>query len=353
MTKTITITSGKGGVGKTNTSLNLAINLAQLGQKVCLFDADFGMANINILLGLHPAYTIHDVILGQKTIQEIMMHNVYGIDILPGSSGIESMADISQSEVDSLLNGFSTLPNYDYLLFDTAAGISKQVLSFCLAATETILVITNEPTSLTDAYSLLKVLTANGYKGLIKVVINRCQNAKNASQTYAGFKQSVDTFLKREISPLGLILEDSKMAEAIRLQTPVTSHAPNAKSSKCFKIIAQKIIADEILQEDELSSFWQRCLGIMAGPIKMLPKSREKEGTAPPFRDESIIIAKEIGLLRQSIEKITKWLCAAPNGTASPPPREKYATAPPHQLDLEAFMQAQLLDEKNKRSETP
>jgi flagellar biosynthesis protein FlhG len=130
MTKTITITSGKGGVGKTNTSLNLAITLAQLQQKVCLFDADFGMANINILLGLHPSHTIHDVIIGHKTIQDIMMHDIYGIDILPGSSGIESMADISQSQVNSLLDGFKTLPTSDFLLFDTAAGMSKQVLSF-------------------------------------------------------------------------------------------------------------------------------------------------------------------------------------------------------------------------------
>lgn len=336
MTKTITITSGKGGVGKTNTSLNLALSLAKQGKKVCLFDADFGMANINILLGLHPKYTIYDVMQGYKTMQDIMMRDVHGIDVLPGSSGIEAMSDISQSQLDYLLSEFKTLPAYDYLIFDTASGISKHVLSFCLAASEIVLVITHEPTSLTDAYGLLKIITANGYTGLVKIIINRCQNSKSASTTYAGFKKSVSTFLDREIAPLGLILEDPKMTVAIRLQTPLVIHYPNSKSAKCFDIISQKIISDKILEEDDILSFWQRCLDIMTGPIKMLPKPRPKEPGLQPQpqpQEHSLEIAQEIRLLRQAIEKIASPPLSTPQRSASGT-REKHIIGPATQLDL-------------------
>lgn len=350
MTKTITITSGKGGVGKTNTSLNLAITLAKQGQKVCLFDADFGMANINILLGLQPKHTIYDVMQGRKTMQDIMMRDIHGIDVIPGSSGIEAMGEISQSQINYLLSEFKTLPDYDYLLLDTAAGISKHVLSFCLAATEVILIITHEPTSLTDAYGLLKILTANGYTGLVKVIINRCHNSQNASTTYAVFKKSVATFLKREISPLGLILEDAKMTSAIHQQRPLAIRFPSSKSAKCFNIISQKIINDDILKEDDIVNFWQRCLDIMKGPIKMLPKSRSKEiKEQPQLQGYSLDIAHEISLLRQAIEQVATRM-SLPDQPCQKKQQAKQVIGPAVELDLDTFIQQSLEEDERPTS---
>ena len=167
MTRTITITSGKGGVGKTNLSLNLALELARLGHHTCLFDADFGTANVNILLGISPRYDIKDVISKDKVLNEIIIAEGEKIDLLPGSSGVEEMANLSSEQIDGLLSSMSAMEEYDYLLIDTAAGISKNVVSFCLASSEVVLVITHEPTSLTDAYALLKVLAANDFNVII------------------------------------------------------------------------------------------------------------------------------------------------------------------------------------------
>ena len=133
MTRTITITSGKGGVGKTNISVNVALHLASLGYRTCLFDADLGLANINILLGLSPEYNLEDVISDRHSLQDIIIRNYKGIDIIPGSSGVEEMANLESDQVDHLIQSFSELDGYDFLLFDTSAGVSRNVLAFCLS----------------------------------------------------------------------------------------------------------------------------------------------------------------------------------------------------------------------------
>jgi len=140
MAKVITIASGKGGVGKTSISLNLSLALAAAGHRVCLFDADLGLANVNILTGLFPEYGLADVLSGEYSLRDIMIKNFQGIDIIPGSSGVEKIADLTQEESRRLINSFLKLPSYDFFILDTSAGISSQVLSFCRASHEMILV---------------------------------------------------------------------------------------------------------------------------------------------------------------------------------------------------------------------
>ena len=158
MARIITITSGKGGVGKTSISLNLSLSLASKGFKVCLFDADLGLANVNILTGIYPKKDIESVITGLCSLNEIIIKDFQGIDIIPGASGVKKIANLSQTQIGTLISAFLDLEEYDYFIFDTSAGISSQVISFCMASHEIILVATCEPTSLTDAYSMLKVL---------------------------------------------------------------------------------------------------------------------------------------------------------------------------------------------------
>ena len=183
MTRAITVTSGKGGVGKTNISLNIALRLSSLGHKTCLFDADLGLANINILLGIRPTYDIQDLIDNRQTLQNVLFSS-HDIDILPGSSGVEELANLAPDKISALLQSLTPLSKYDFLIFDTSAGIAKNVIAFCLSCPEVVVVITPEPTSLTDAYALLKVLSANKYKGSIKVVVNQCPDIKAAKSGY-------------------------------------------------------------------------------------------------------------------------------------------------------------------------
>ena len=136
MPRIITVTSGKGGAGKTSISLNLALELSKKGHRVCLFDADLGLANANILLGLYPEYTIEDVLSGEKDLTEVIIRDVEGVDIIPGSSGVEKVANLEPEELDDLVASFSMLDAYDCVIVDTASGVSKNVISFCLAASE-------------------------------------------------------------------------------------------------------------------------------------------------------------------------------------------------------------------------
>ena len=214
MTKLLTIASGKGGAGKTSISLNLALALADANYRVCLFDADLGLANVNILTGLYPQYGLAQVMEGSHTLSDIMIRNFNGIDIIPGSSGVEKLADLTSHETGLLIQSFLELPDYDYFLIDTSAGISAQVLSFCRAAQEMILVVTPEPTSLTDAYSLLKVLSKKGAMPKIRVVVNRVRTAQEAKASYAKLKKTVFNFLSTRISPLGIVARDPNVSNA-------------------------------------------------------------------------------------------------------------------------------------------
>ncbi len=261
MARIITVTSGKGGVGKTSISLNLSLSLASKGFKVCLFDADLGLANVNILTGIYPKRDLESVIYGQFSLNEIIIRDFQGIDIIPGSSGVKKIADLTRTQTGTLISAFLDLEEYDYFIFDTSAGISSQVLSFCMASHEILLVATCEPTSLTDAYSMLKVLSKRGYNYPVKVVINQVKSGKAAQSAYSQLKDTVNKFLNLKVQPLGIMAQDKNVRAAVISQTPFFMLFPDTIASKCIKAIAKKLIKNSGQYSDmPLELFWDKCL---------------------------------------------------------------------------------------------
>lgn len=264
MTKMLTIASGKGGAGKTSISLNLALALADANYRVCLFDADLGLANVNILTGLYPQYGLAQVMEGSHTLSDIMIRNFNGIDIIPGSSGVEKLADLASHEAGLLIQAFRELPDYDYFLIDTSAGISSQVLSFCRACQEMLLVVTPEPTSLTDAYSLLKVLSKKGAMPKIRVVVNQVRTAQEAKASYAKLKKTVLRFLSTRVSPLGIVARDPSVSNAVISQVPFLLKYPDTQAARCIRALMLKLTKNPG-KEISLGAFWDQCLELLGG----------------------------------------------------------------------------------------
>jgi len=291
-TRIITVTSGKGGVGKTSISLNLALQLASSGHQTCLFDADLGLANINILLGLNPEHTLADVIDNQYNLQDILIRDCQGIDIIPGSSGVEKMADLDSEQVDHLIQSLTKLDEYDFLIFDTSAGISNNVISFCLAAGELILIISPEPTALTDAYSMLKVLSLNNFQGKVKVVVNKCKSVPSAKNVYMKFRDTVKKYISLNLILLGIVLEDAKVPEAVIKQEPFISIFPKSNASTCIKHLTGKLVDhdEEGVDPKELESFWMRCLKFMKSPLN-LDGDRSQDKPIEPQADQAFLPA--------------------------------------------------------------
>ena len=276
MNRTITITSGKVGIDKTNICLNLALLLSRLGYNTCVFDADMELPNINTFLGLQPVYNLKDAILDGLNLKDLIIKDYEGIDIFPGSSGLDDMTEI---EVDRmrLIRSFSEtahhdfLLDYDFLLVDAPAGISKTVISFCLASSENIVVITPEHTSLTEAYTLLKTFSLNGFKGGIWVVVNQCTTSHIAKLVYKRFKSIVSKNLRIDVMPLGLIYQDSKMIQAVKQQKIFVSLYPKANASKCLQKIAERLVTKgtDHLQGFDVVKFWRGCIELISSPLSI------------------------------------------------------------------------------------
>lgn len=305
MANVITITSGKGGVGKTSISLNLSLCLAAAGHRVCLFDADLGLANVNVLTGIFPEHGLDAVISGEKQLEDIMIRNFQGIDIIPGSSGVEKMADLTAAEARRLIQAFLQMGSYDYFIFDTSAGISSQVMAFCRASHQMILVITPEPTSLTDAYSLLKVLSRADARSLppVRVVVNQVKTAASARSAYAKLRQTVKKFLSLKITALGIVARDANVPISVVSQVPFTMLFPGSAASRCIRSLAMKI-KDGAAGDLPMEIFWDQCLELMGS-------GRAKEPEKKPKTDQvaqrlSIIEARMMYLLEEvaSIKQI-------------------------------------------------
>lgn len=275
MANIITITSGKGGVGKTSISLNLSLALAAAGHRVCLFDADLGLANVNILTGIYPEYGLEDVINGHKGLPDIMIRDFQGVDIIPGSSGVEQLADLKAREAERLIRAFLDIRSYDFFIFDTSAGISAQVLAFCRASREMVLVVTPEPTSLTDAYSLLKVLAKRGGLPPVRVVVNQVKTAASARSAYSKLRNTVKKFLNLKISALGVVAHDANVPISVVSQIPFTMLFPDTDASRCIRTMALKLV--KAGQKDmPLEIFWDRCLGLLGTSATDAPEKREE-----------------------------------------------------------------------------
>ncbi|HZJ77032.1 MAG TPA: MinD/ParA family protein [Oscillospiraceae bacterium] len=241
----ICITSGKGGVGKTNFTINLAIELSKLGNRVVIIDADLGLANIDVVLGIIPKYTLFDVIHNDRSIEEIMVTGPNDIKIISGASGITEFVDIPSSCIQQLIEKFYSINNYaDIILIDTGAGLSDSVLSFVLAAQEVIIVTTPEPTSITDAYAMIKVINLRDKNKEIKIMINRIGNITEGNIAFEKLKNAVKRFLSMDLHKLGYVFEDGSVVKSVKKQVPFTVEYPDSIASKSIKNIAIRLIND-------------------------------------------------------------------------------------------------------------
>jgi len=241
-TRVIAISSGKGGVGKTSVSTNLGIALAQLGATVCILDADTGLANINILLNLRPEFTIEHLLNGEKNIDEIMLDGPDGIKVVPAASGIPECAELNREQHQALSQALAQLESrFDYLLIDTAAGIGDTVLAFLASAQYCILVVTPEPTSLTDAFALMRVMKRKQLKQPIYTIVNRAASPQKANEVFRRFSAAAKKYLQTRIGYMGSIAEDPMISSAVCLQTPVIIAQPQSPASQCIQTLASRI----------------------------------------------------------------------------------------------------------------
>jgi flagellar biosynthesis protein FlhG len=204
---------------------------------------------------------------------------------------VEELADLPPDKVERLITSFEEMAGYDFVLIDTSAGISKNVIGFCLASPEVVVVITPEPTSLTDAYALLKVLTLNGFKGNVRIIVNQCRDASHAKEVYNKFRAAVAKYLQVNLSPIGMIYQDPKVTEAVRQQTPLMTLYPECSAAKCIRKIAERLVVNgtEDSMPSDSAAFWQRWLRLLGGPLK-LPERKVKRPDAPAVESTPPIV---------------------------------------------------------------
>ncbi len=244
-TRVMSFTSGKGGVGKTHLISNIAISLAERGREVLVVDADLGLANVDIVLGLQVERTLHDFLEGRCSLEDLIIEGPEGIHIIPASSGVESILQLTQYERQDLLAAIESLAHkYDYLLIDTPAGIGSDVLSFNGASNEIVCVITPEPTSLTDAYALIKVLSRRFGERSIRVLVNNATSEKQAKSAFERFDEVVHQYLQVELDYLGWVQHDDLVGDAVRKQRPFTKEYPSCGPSRAVRRIAESIDLD-------------------------------------------------------------------------------------------------------------
>lgn len=235
----VAVTSGKGGVGKTSLSTNLAVALAKEGGRVCLFDADTGLANVNIMLGLQPVFTLADVLHGDKSLDEILLTSEEGLEIVPAASGLKEMAELGEGSIERLSGIIRDLQSrFDFLVIDTAAGIGETVISLLRLTKNLLLVITPEPTSLTDAFSVLKVLKRLEATPRVRVVVNQVNDERMAKHVYQRFASAVEKYLEFDCVMAASIPNDAAALEAIRLQRPLMQVKPDSPAARAIKSLA-------------------------------------------------------------------------------------------------------------------
>jgi flagellar biosynthesis protein FlhG len=268
MPKVIAITSGKGGVGKTNVVGNLAIACQRMGKRVLIFDADLGLANIDIIFGLNPKHNIEEVIKGEKELSQIIVQGPEDVAILPASSGVQELAHLTEGQKINLLNEFDILSNmFDIMLIDTGAGISSNVTYFNMAAEERIIVVTPEPTSITDAYALIKVMFyQHGTKNFF-LLLNMVRDESEAKSVYQNLSRVVARFMGGiSIDYAGFIPWDSLLQEAVSRREPVVCCYPEGSSSNSFKELANYLLrkTDRRPIDGNIKFFWK---SLIAGAV--------------------------------------------------------------------------------------
>ena len=259
-TRIITITSGKGGVGKTNVSVNMALAYARLGKKVVVMDADLGLANVNIMLNMVPKFTLYDMIRKKKTMKEIMVETDYGISIVAGASGFSKIANLTDEERQNFIEELNTLSFADIIIIDTSAGVSSNVLDFIAAADDAIIITTPEPTAITDAYGIIKII-ATEYENLdmeLKLVVNRVKGAAEAKKVADRMTNIAGQFLNLKVDYLGFIYDDPVVSQAVLRQKPFMVIDPRCKASICVQHIVGKMEKSELRESSGFASMFKR-----------------------------------------------------------------------------------------------
>lgn len=262
-TRIIAVASGKGGVGKTNLSTNLALAYAKLGKRVVLMDADLGLANVNVILGIIPKYNLYHLIRKQKSMQEIIMDTNYGIQIVAGASGFAKIANLSEEERQGFIDELSALSSADVIIIDTSAGVSNNVLSFVAAADEAIIVTTPEPTAITDAYGIIKIIaTEIDNLGLsLKLVVNRVKSVTEGKKVAERVINIAGQFLNLKVDYLGFVYEDVVVHQSVLRQKPFLVHDPKSRASMCVTHIVGRLEKIDVKEGGGLSRFLKKLFG--------------------------------------------------------------------------------------------
>ena len=240
--KIIAVTSGKGGVGKSNFVLNSSMHLHNLGKNVLIFDADLGLANIDILLGVSPKLTLENVISNKNKLQDIIYTCNNGLKLISSGSGIKELANINELQLQRLIYSFENLDdNIDYLIIDTGAGIHNSVVNFLLSSDEIVVITTPEPTALADAYALIKIIMRENVSAKIRVVLNMVKNLEQGFKVFEKINLITNNFLNFKIEFLGSILYDENVSKAIRLQKPIITAFPFSNATKNIVTITEKM----------------------------------------------------------------------------------------------------------------
>jgi flagellar biosynthesis protein FlhG len=264
--RVLAVTSGKGGVGKTNVSVNLSIAIAALGKKVVLVDLDLGLANADILLDLTCRWNLQQVLTGRKTIDEIMLPAMGNIRVVPGASGVERLANLSDVERETLLHSFDALHrDADYIVFDTGAGISKNTTAFLAAADEVLVVTMPEPTAVVDAYAVIKMLSKEADRGDLYLLINQASGREEADRFATGIAVTANKLLNTYVEKLGYIVSDPRVAQSVRQRRPFLLAWPGCAASACVRSLAERLVLRTRPAASERPSFVRRLWSAFTG----------------------------------------------------------------------------------------
>jgi flagellar biosynthesis protein FlhG len=255
----LAITSGKGGVGKTSLAVNLALALAQTGQRTRLVDGDLGLANVDVLLNLHPRHSLRDVIAGGMPLEEVILAGPAGLEVIPAASGVEALANLSRVARQFLVNRLQNLSlGTGVTILDTGAGVSKTVLALTLAADEVLVVTTPEPTAITDAYAMVKILSHRRPSLPVQLVVNLAEHAGQAREVHEHLKRIIQRFLHREIPLGGWIPRDACVERAVREQRPLALYFPYARATEAIRGMATRVTQKS--SPGDGREFWQRLI---------------------------------------------------------------------------------------------
>jgi len=261
-TRIMAVTSGKGGVGKSNIAVNLAIAYSQLGKKVILIDGDLGMANVNVLMGIVPQYNLMHVINHKKTMKDIILNTEYGISFIAGANGFSKIANLTHEELDYFAREFSSIANADIIIIDTGAGINNNVLQFVAAADEVYVVTTPEPTAVTDAYGIIKIIATEfvNQPPKIRLLVNRVHTADEGKRISDLIITISAQFLSYKVEYIGFIYDDQAVQASVIRQKPFLCANPASRSAVCIKHIVGRIENTELPSDAGVSNFLKKFL---------------------------------------------------------------------------------------------